>query len=96
MITHLDFTELKDIDDPGYGLQSLVETIGSKLGFTTEKGGRGADKGRDVFFMANSPVIHGLRTPTKILVNCKDKAESGKQLKVNDIAGFHGRVLAAI
>jgi hypothetical protein len=92
-ITNLDFAELRRLDTPGYGLQALVAAIGRKLGFTVESGGRGADHGRDLFFQGSEEVIQGLSYPVKILVSCKDSAqERRRQLTVNDIAGFHGRV----
>lgn len=91
-IRHLDFEELSKIDDRGYGLQSLVVAIGRRLGLRVESGGRGADKGRDVFFMTHSEVVHGLHVPSKILVSCKDNSKSGKQLKITDLDAFHLRV----
>lgn len=91
-ITHLDFAELAKADDKGYGLQSLVVAIGRRLGMRVEAGGRGADKGRDVCFLTQTEVVHGLHIPSKILVSCKDRTESGKQLKVNDLEGSHLRV----
>jgi hypothetical protein len=92
-ITHLDFVELDSADEAkGYGLQNLVVAIGKRLGLRVEAGGRGADKGRDVFFTTHSEVVHGLHIPSKILVSCKDKTKSGRQLKVTDLDAFHLRV----
>lgn len=92
-ITDLDFNELRSGEDVrGHGLQNLMAAIGSKHGFNVELGGSGADKGRDLFLSKNHEIAPGLFLPSKILVSCKDRTESGSRLKTSDIAGWSARV----
>lgn len=92
-ITHIDFAELaKKEDSRGLGLQHLVKAIGRGLNYEVIEGGAGADEGRDLFFTTKNEIAHGLYQSSKILVNCKDKAISGKQLKFDDLGVFASRV----
>jgi hypothetical protein len=88
-ITNIDFSELSQREDTkGLGLQHLVKSIGSSLKYRVELGGAGSDHGRDLFFTTNNEIVHGLHMTSKILVSCKDRAKSGKQLKFDDLDAF--------
>lgn len=92
-VIDLDFSELRTGEDArGHGLQNLLAVMGEKLGFEVEAGGSGADKGRDLFFTRRYEIAPGLFFPSKILVSCKDKTESGNRLKTSDISGWSDRV----
>ncbi|MBA3994821.1 MAG: hypothetical protein C0469_14980 [Cyanobacteria bacterium DS2.3.42] len=91
-ITHIDFSELSEREETkGLGLQHLVCAIGRGLKYRVEQGGSGADQGRDLFFTTSNEIAHGLHLDSKILVSCKDKAKSGKQLKFGDLDNFSNR-----
>jgi hypothetical protein len=91
-ITHIDFSELSEREEfKGLGLQHLVSAIGRGLKYRVEQGGAGADHGRDLFFTTSNEIAHGLHLNSKILVSCKDKAKSGKQLKFADLDNFSNR-----
>lgn len=91
-ITHIDFSELSEREETKeLGLQHLVSAIGRGLKYRVEQGGAGADHGRDLFFTTSNEIAHGLHLNSKILVSCKDKAKSGKQLKFNDLDNFSNR-----
>ncbi|MBL0185189.1 MAG: restriction endonuclease [Candidatus Obscuribacter sp.] len=91
-ITHIDFSELSEREETkGLGLQNLVCSIGRGLKYRVEQGGAGADQGRDLFFTTSNEIAHGLHLGSKILVSCKDKAKSGKQLKFGDLDNFSNR-----
>ncbi|MBU6453406.1 MAG: hypothetical protein KGS72_16620 [Cyanobacteria bacterium REEB67] len=91
-ITHIDFSELYEREETkGLGLQHLVCAIGRGLKYRVEQGGGGADQGRDLFFTTTNEIAHGLHMASKILVSCKDKAKSGKQLKFGDLDNFSNR-----
>jgi hypothetical protein len=88
-ITHIDFSELYQREDTkGLGLQHLMKAIDVGLKCRVEEGGAGADHGRDLFFTTNNEIVHGLYMTSKVLVSCKDRAKSGKQLKFDDLDSF--------
>lgn len=78
----IDFKELVS-PVPGEGLEQLVRHIGRKKGLSPVWSGRGADRGRDLFFTEE---LHGTLSVRKVkwLVSCKDKAKSNESISEKD------------
>lgn len=79
----IDFKELIS-PVPGEGLEQLVRHIGRKKGLSPVWSGRGADRGRDLFFTEE---LHGALSQRKVkwLVSCKDKAKSNESVNERDL-----------
>lgn len=86
----LDFTELTDSEGKlplGEGLENLVRELGERLGLRPDWSGRGADRGRDLFFTERRRGPLGI-TELRWLVSCKDHAKSGRSVTEQDVGAI--------
>lgn len=86
----LDFTELGD-KPQGEAFEALVRLIGERLGMIVQWSGRGADGGRDLFFIEQQQGALALRT-IKWLVSCKDHSASGASVKEGEVGSIVDKV----
>jgi hypothetical protein len=82
----LDFSELNG-SPPGEAFEALVRLIGERLGLNVQWSGRGADGGRDLYFLETQSGTLGIRA-VKWLVNCKDKSESNSAVLEKDLGSI--------
>jgi hypothetical protein len=86
----LDFSELGG-SPPGEAFEALVRLIGERLGLNVQWSGRGADGGRDLYFLETQSGTLGMRA-VKWLVNCKDKSESNSAVLEKDLGSILDKV----
>jgi Restriction endonuclease len=86
----LDFSELEG-NPPGEAFEALVRLIGERLGLNVQWSGRGADGGRDLYFLETQSGTLGIRA-VKWLVNCKDKSESNSAVLEKDLGSILDKV----
>lgn len=86
----IDFAELRDGSVAGEELQALTDELLRRLGHRTERGGRGADGGRDLYCYE---VVSGdlVALQRRWLVQCKDFAKSGRAVNEGDIGDVTGQ-----
>lgn len=79
----IDFRELPS-SVPGEALEQLVRQIGARKNLSPSSSGRGADRGRDLFF---TEILSGALSTQKLkwLVYCKDKAVSNESVSESDL-----------
>jgi hypothetical protein len=86
----LDFSELEG-SPPGEAFEALVRLIGERLGLNVQWSGRGADGGRDLYFLETQSGRLGMRA-VRWLVNCKDKSESNSAVLEKDLGSILDKV----
>ncbi len=86
----LDFSELSG-GPAGEAFEALVRLMGERLGLNVQWSGRGADGGRDLFFLEAQSGRLGTRA-IKWLVNCKDKSVSNSSVLEKDIGSIIDKV----
>jgi hypothetical protein len=86
----LDFSELEG-SPPGEAFEALVRLLGERLALNVQWSGRGADGGRDLYFLETQSGTLGMRA-VKWLVNCKDKSESNSAVLEKDIGSILDKV----
>lgn len=82
----LDFSELGG-KLQGEAFEALVRLIGERLGMIVQWSGRGADGGRDLFFIEQQQGALARRT-IKWLVSCKDHSASGASVKEGEVGSI--------
>ncbi|MBN9436948.1 restriction endonuclease [Bosea sp. (in: a-proteobacteria)] len=90
----LDFKELSSSrsgSPAGEDLEGLVRELGKRLGLNPEWAGRGADQGRDLFFVEHRRGPLGSRG-MRWLVSCKDFANSGRSVSETDAGSVSDKV----
>lgn len=85
-----DFTEL-DGRPQGEAFEALVRLIGERLGMIVQWSGRGADGGRDLFFVEEQQGALARRT-IRWLVSCKDHSASGASVKEGEVGSIVDKV----
>ncbi len=86
----LDFSELEG-NPPGEAFEALVRLIGERLGLNVQWSGRGADGGRDLYFLETQSGTLGTRA-VKWLVNCKDKSGSNSAVLEKELGSIVDKV----
>jgi len=86
----LDFSELNS-NPPGEAFEALVRLVGERIGLNVQWSGRGADGGRDLYFLETQSGRLGIRA-VKWLVNCKDKSESNAAVQEKDLGSILDKV----
>jgi Restriction endonuclease len=86
----LDFSELEG-SPPGEAFEALVRLIGERLALNVQWSGRGADGGRDLYFLETQSGTLGMRA-VKWLINCKDKSDSNSAVLEKDVGSILDKV----
>jgi hypothetical protein len=90
----LDFKELstsRASSSAGEDLEGLVRELGKRVGLNPDWAGRGADQGRDLFFMERRKGVLGSED-LRWLVSCKDFANSGRSVSEHDVGSVSDKV----
>jgi hypothetical protein len=90
----LDFKEIstsRASSSAGEDLEGLVRELGKRLGLDPNWAGRGADQGRDLFFIERRKGVLG-SDDLRWLVSCKDFANSGRSVSEHDVGSVSDKV----
>lgn len=88
----LDFKELSQNTSPaGEDLEALIRELGRRLDLKPEWTGRGADRGRDLYFTERRKGALGAYE-VRWIVSCKDFAQSGRSVSENDVGSVSDKI----